>query len=154
MALAWRHWPQYRKLVLLRRSALLGLVSLGGAGLAIDYSARRWSRGTCATALSLLVAACGLAAHADALVDWLRMDPGGVGAQGSTFLANTSPANWLGQARIVVELRAQVFRRMQQLGFRFFDANATGSLINRVTGDTQSCGSSSMAAMQSLNVLG
>lgn len=46
--------------------------------------------------------------------------------------------NRLGQGRIVVELRSAIYAKMQRMSFRFFDANATGSLINRVTGDTQS----------------
>lgn len=37
--------------------------------------------------------------------------------------------------RIVVDLRAQVFAKLQQLSFRFFDSNASGSIINRVTAD-------------------
>ena len=41
------------------------------------------------------------------------------------------------QARIVVDLRARVYDKLQRLSFRFFDANTTGSLINRVTGDVQ-----------------
>jgi ATP-binding cassette subfamily B protein len=40
--------------------------------------------------------------------------------------------------KIVVDLRAQVYDKMQRLSFRFFDANSTGALINRVTGDVQS----------------
>lgn len=40
--------------------------------------------------------------------------------------------------RIVVDLRARVYDRLQRLSFRFFDANATGSIINRVTSDVQS----------------
>jgi ATP-binding cassette subfamily B protein len=43
----------------------------------------------------------------------------------------------LGQAQIVVGLRSLVYAKLQRLSFRFFDASATGSLINRVTGDTQ-----------------
>jgi ATP-binding cassette subfamily B protein len=39
---------------------------------------------------------------------------------------------------IVPTLRAQVYDKMQRLSFRFFDANASGSIINRVTGDVQS----------------
>ncbi len=39
--------------------------------------------------------------------------------------------------QIVVSLRSQVYDKMQRLSFRFFDANATGTLINRVTGDVQ-----------------
>lgn len=41
------------------------------------------------------------------------------------------------QGKIVVELRAKVYNKLQRLGFRFFDDNATGSIINRVTGDVQ-----------------
>lgn len=40
--------------------------------------------------------------------------------------------------RIVVDLRSEVYNKLQRLSFRFFDANASGSLINRVTGDVQS----------------
>jgi ATP-binding cassette subfamily B protein len=42
------------------------------------------------------------------------------------------------QQQIVVELRARVFEKLQRLSFRFFSANQSGSLINRVTGDVQS----------------
>jgi len=38
---------------------------------------------------------------------------------------------------IVVSLRAKVYDKMQRLSFRFFDSNASGSLINRVTGDSR-----------------
>ncbi len=41
------------------------------------------------------------------------------------------------QADIVVNLRSQVYSKLQQLSFRFFDANSSGSIINRVTGDVQ-----------------
>jgi ABC-type multidrug transport system fused ATPase/permease subunit len=40
--------------------------------------------------------------------------------------------------KFVPELRARVFDKLQRLSFRFFDDNATGSIINRVTGDVQS----------------
>jgi ATP-binding cassette subfamily B protein len=36
---------------------------------------------------------------------------------------------------IMVNLRSQVYEKLQQLSFRFFDSNASGSIINRVTGD-------------------
>ena len=42
------------------------------------------------------------------------------------------------QRRIVVDLRAAVYDRMQRLDFHFFDSQATGSIINRVTSDVQS----------------
>jgi ATP-binding cassette subfamily B protein len=42
------------------------------------------------------------------------------------------------QGEIVPRLRAKVFDKLQRLDFRFFDGNASGSIINRVTGDVQS----------------
>ena len=38
---------------------------------------------------------------------------------------------------IVVQLRADVYDKLQRLSFRFFDANNSSSLINRVAGDVQ-----------------
>ncbi len=40
--------------------------------------------------------------------------------------------------RIVVDLRAEVYAKLQRLSLRFYDQQATGSIINRVTGDVQS----------------
>ena len=42
------------------------------------------------------------------------------------------------QGEIVVDLRAAVYDKLQRLSFRFFDLHASGSIINRVTGDVQS----------------
>ncbi len=38
---------------------------------------------------------------------------------------------------IVPDLRRQIFGKLQKLSFRFFDSNASGSIINRVTNDVQ-----------------
>ncbi|MFN5561313.1 MAG: ABC transporter ATP-binding protein [Opitutaceae bacterium] len=46
--------------------------------------------------------------------------------------------NGLVQLRLVVDLRAEIYDKLQRLSFRFFDANTTGSIITRVTGDVQS----------------
>jgi ATP-binding cassette subfamily B protein len=46
--------------------------------------------------------------------------------------------NRLVQQRLVVDLRAEVYEKLQRLSFRFFDANNTGSIITRVTSDVQS----------------
>ncbi|HTL67883.1 MAG TPA: ABC transporter ATP-binding protein [Lacunisphaera sp.] len=46
--------------------------------------------------------------------------------------------NRLVQQKLVVDLRGEVYDKLQQLSFRFFDANTTGSIITRVTGDVQS----------------
>ncbi len=45
--------------------------------------------------------------------------------------------NRLTQEEIVPHLRGLVYDKLQRLSFRFFDANSTGSIINRVTGDVQ-----------------
>lgn len=38
---------------------------------------------------------------------------------------------------IVINLRSRVYNKLQRLSFRFFDANESGSIINRVTTDVQ-----------------
>jgi ATP-binding cassette subfamily B protein len=47
-------------------------------------------------------------------------------------------SGWIIHTRIVPHLRLTLYDKMQRLSFRFFDANATGSIINRVTSDAQS----------------
>lgn len=47
-------------------------------------------------------------------------------------------AGYVIHARIVVDLRQRVYDKLQRLSFGFFDSNATGSIINRVTSDVQS----------------
>src|SRR6187402_1566707 len=46
--------------------------------------------------------------------------------------------NKLVQQKLVVDLRAEVYEKLQRLSFRFYDANSTGSIITRVTSDVQS----------------
>jgi len=50
----------------------------------------------------------------------------------------TVSVNRLVQQRLVVDLRAEVYEKLQRLSFRFFDANNTSSVITRVTSDVQS----------------
>jgi ATP-binding cassette subfamily B protein len=45
--------------------------------------------------------------------------------------------NKLVQQQLVVDLRGEVYEKLQRLSFRFFDANTTGSIITRVTSDVQ-----------------
>ncbi len=45
--------------------------------------------------------------------------------------------NILVQRHLVVDLRTELYAKLQQLSFRFFDANTTGSIITRITGDVQ-----------------
>ena len=41
------------------------------------------------------------------------------------------------QGNVVVDVRSRVYNQLQRLSFRFFDANASGTLINRIAGDVQ-----------------
>ncbi len=134
-----RHGWRSLGLVALNTALLaLGLAGLGGVGLAVDYLREQvqpgapaakfpfgwhppdaWEPRTVLLALGLWIFA------AAALRAWLAR-------------LTAISTNRLGQGRIVVELRSAIYAKMQRMSFRFFDANATGSLINRVTGDTQS----------------
>jgi ATP-binding cassette subfamily B protein len=49
----------------------------------------------------------------------------------------TISINDLVQQRLVVDLRDELYTKLQRLSFRFFDANTTGSIITRITGDVQ-----------------
>jgi ATP-binding cassette, subfamily B, bacterial len=46
--------------------------------------------------------------------------------------------NILVQRKLVVDLRGEVYEKLERLSFRFFDLNTTGSIITRVTSDVQS----------------
>ena len=50
---------------------------------------------------------------------------------------NALSAGTLIHTQIVVDLRARVYDKLQRLSFSFFDTNATGTIINRVTSDVQ-----------------
>lgn len=41
------------------------------------------------------------------------------------------------QRNVVVHLRSEIYAKLQSMSFRFFDETASGSIINRVTGDVQ-----------------
>jgi ABC-type multidrug transport system fused ATPase/permease subunit len=58
--------------------------------------------------------------------------------RGSLNYLNALLSGHLIHTRIVVDLRNQVYDKLQRLSFTFFDQNATGSIINRVTSDAQS----------------
>jgi len=138
LAMAWQE--RVGCLMLIGHQAslvVLSLAGLGGIGLGIDYVRHAlehiatpvqfpfgwqppasWSVMHVLIALSVYVFAVAL------LRGWM------------TYLAAVTNSR-LGQGKIVVGLRSAVYAKMQRLSFRFFDASATGSLINRVTGDTQ-----------------
>jgi ATP-binding cassette subfamily B protein len=54
---------------------------------------------------------------------------------GAKFVSAVTASRLVQQ--IVVDLRTQVYDKLQRLSFRFFEANNSSSLINRVAGDVQ-----------------
>ena len=77
--------------------------------------------------------------------EWTAMQEVGLVAAGIAavalfrFVIEALSAFWIAQLvqNIVVSLRTRVYDKLQRLSFRFFDANESGSIINRVTGDVQ-----------------
>ncbi|WP_437813934.1 ABC transporter ATP-binding protein [Sorangium sp. So ce1078] len=117
----------------------LGLAGLGLTGLAIDILRHRLDASIRPPALPL-----GL----DGVVDLGREPMRAVLSIGAAILAMAAAravlnygyalsVGHLVHMEIVPDLRARVYDKLQRLSFRFFDANKSGSLINRVTGDVQ-----------------
>jgi len=138
LALSWRYrWGCLRVLLLQLGMVGLGIWGLGFTGLGIDEirhaaggGARPhwplgwappaawtpWGRVALVAALVLGVAAV------RAVIDGI----------------SRHQTNYLVQGQIVVQMRADVYAKLQKLSFRFYDANASSSIINRVTSDVQS----------------
>lgn len=138
LALSWRY--RARSLgVLLQQGMLvaLGLVSLGLTGLAIDVMrhavqpaaapAPRWPLGLAPPQTWAPLAMIALIAGAILVLALLQTS---VRYQLTLSLARLVQ-------KIVVQLRTDVYAKLQRLSFRFFDANESGSIINRVAGDVQ-----------------
>jgi ATP-binding cassette subfamily B protein len=139
LALGWayrRHCLQvlgYQVLLL-----ALGLLGLGLAGLAIDVirhqlqphaPVARWPFGWAPPAgwpamkqVALVSGAVLAMAAARATLNYLY----------------SIAVGHLVQMDIVPRMRSAVYDKLQRMSFRFFDATASGSIINRVTGDVQS----------------
>lgn len=56
--------------------------------------------------------------------------------QGVAQYSMTYFTQWIGQ-RIIVDVRMQIFRKVQTLALRFFDRNPVGRLVTRVTNDVE-----------------
>lgn len=139
LGLAWRYRRGCIKAILLQVLLLvLALCGLQLAGLAIDYVHHAAVAGQAAphwpfnlappaswSALQVLLLLGGITVV-------LAVIRGGL-----TYIYNTAIVR-LVQGGIVVNLRAEVYDKLQRLSFRFFDGNASGTLINRITGDVQS----------------
>ncbi len=135
---AWRYWGDCLKILALQVVLLaIGVSGLSLTGLGLDVirgevqpgrAPPGWPFGLEPPAAWPAMAKIGLIAGAILALAALRA--------GLNYLYSIWVAS-LVHNRIVFELRNQVFQKLHQLSFRFFDANASGSIINRVTGDTQ-----------------
>lgn len=140
LALSWGYRRQCVTVVALQVVLLaLGLAGLAMTGLAIDVLRHAVSPDSADVRWPL-----GLAPHAAA---WRAGEV--VLVLGSAILAMAALRAWLNyvyatsvgrlvQLELVPAMRARVYDKLQRLSFRFFDESASGSLINRVTGDVQS----------------
>ena len=138
LALSWRYRVGCTKVILLQivllTLALSGL-SLSGLGIdfirhAVDHAARapRWPFGLTPPAAWPFMAVLSALAAAILLLAAVRSI--------LTYYYTVALAR-LVQQNIVVHLRARVYDKLQRLSFRFFDDNASGTIINRITGDVQ-----------------
>jgi len=154
LGLVWKYrWGCLRVIALQALLLALGLSGLGLMGHGIDYL--RFELASAAGAGAPAAASPGLPAGPKA-PEWPFGWNPPADWQPTSVLAAVSLAilvfaglralleiryaimlNRLLQAGLVVELRSQVYGKMQRLSFRFFDANASGNIITRVVGDVQ-----------------
>lgn len=137
LGLSWRYRWACAKLLTLQ--ALLLAATLGSlevTGLGIDLVRAHAGAGGSATALlgETIVAGWPPMVQILLLAAVLLVL---AAARGLLNYAYALAAGHLVHHRIVVDLRSQVYGQLQRLSFRFFDAHATGSIINRVTSDIQ-----------------
>ncbi len=138
LALSWRYRRECIKVFVYQLIlVVMGLGGLGLTGLGIDYirfqvqpgvSPPRWPLQLAPpatwTPMNILMAIA-LVMLALAMLRALL-----------TYASSVAVAVLM-ERYIVVEMRASVYEKLQRLSFRFYDANETGSIINRVTGDSR-----------------
>jgi ATP-binding cassette subfamily B protein len=141
LALSWRYRAGCVRVLLMQVVLLgtaLGVLTLTGVGIdlvrhQIDPSANppHWPFGITPPAdwpaMRVLFVIAGVILVIAVVRTWLN------------YVYNVASAV-LVERHIMVNLRSQVYDKLQRLSFRFFDANATGSIINRVTGDSRAVG--------------
>ena len=145
LGLAWRYRARSVQVLALQFILLgLGIVGLVATGLGIDY-VRHVAAGTGADGVAL-VPLPHVVLLPDPPANWHPMQvlafiAGGIllcaGLRAWLNYAYAVAVNILVQQKLVVDLRSEVYAKLQRLDFRFYDANSTGSIITRVTGDVQ-----------------
>lgn len=139
LALAWRYRSGCASLLLLQLLLLgLGLLGLTLTGLAVD-TMRHWA--------SSGAQPSGWPLGVTFPEDWSPVAITAALASGVLIAAvlRSAVSYWyaitaarLVHQRIVVDLRSQVYEKLQRLSFRFFHVHNSGSIIGRVTSDVQS----------------
>lgn len=145
LGLAWRYRARSVQVLALQFTLLgLGIVGLAATGLGIDY-VRHVAAGVGPDGVAV-VPLPDVALLPEPPSTWRPMQVLGFIAGAILLCAglrawlNYSYAvavNILVQQKLVVDLRSEVYAKLQRLDFRFYDANSTGSIITRVTGDVQ-----------------
>jgi ATP-binding cassette subfamily B protein len=147
-ALAWRYRLHCLQVLGIQLVLLtLGIGGLSFTGLGIDYIRHKIALEGRAASAPAVTPVHGWQAHLALPETWpswqvLALLAGLIllFAVGRAFLNYTYAVsvNRLVQQRLVVDLRGEVYEKLQRLSFRFFDANNTSSIITRVTSDAQS----------------
>lgn len=143
--LAWRYRARCVGVLGLQLALLtLGLSGLSFTGMGIDYLRHKVTPPLAdgSPALPMPHGKFGLTLPADWAplhVIWLIAGAILVFAISRALLnfTYTLAVNRLVQQKLVVDLRGELYDKLQRLSFRFFDANTTGAIITRVTGDVQ-----------------
>ena len=143
--LAWRYRARCLQVLGLQLVLLtFGLSGLGLTGLGIDYIRHILSqRGVISSVVPFPRGPFGLSLPANWEPSHVLLLIAGciLGLAIMRAVLNyvyTISVNKLVQQQLVVHLRGEIYDKLQRLSFRFFDANTTGSIITRVTGDVQS----------------
>ncbi|MBA2482716.1 MAG: ABC transporter ATP-binding protein [Planctomycetes bacterium] len=138
LALSWAYRARCLLVLVLQVVLLvLGLAGLGFIGIGIDFINQELGQGSQSPRWPFGVAPPNAWTHTQVI-----FAIGGAVLAMAMIRNVVNYFNAIAVARliqeIIIALRSQVYDKLQRLSFRFFDANASGSLINRVTGDVQS----------------
>jgi ATP-binding cassette subfamily B protein len=116
----------------------LGISGLGFSGVAIDVTRAALQPGTPGPHWPLGIAPPASWLPRQTLIAISLLVLGMAATRGVLNYSYSIAVGELIHLKLVPELRRRVFDKLQRLSFRFFDENASGSIINRVTGDVQS----------------
>jgi ATP-binding cassette subfamily B protein len=139
LGITWRYRGGCIRIVLIQLVLLtMGIGGLSFTGVAIDYMRSRAQRGVAAPfrAFGLLVPAAIPPMQVIAFLATLILGLALLRAALNYLYA--VQVNKLVEQSFTIDLRGEIYDHLQQLSFRFFDANTTGSIIARATSDVQS----------------